>query len=507
MKLVPRAPAGMLWLTAPYNEDFNNDIKQYPGVRWMKKEKRRLVPADLVEVVRGHARAHKMDVSFSASANLFANPGAVTLDERLYEYQADAAKLALHYPSMMLNFDPGLGKTPTAIAVLQSVSNALVICPANMRTVWQDELSKWLPEAQVFVIKKPSDYATVGGKTFHSESPIVLVCSYGTLRPDILVDMLILDESHYVKNPKSGRTKIVKQLRGLNPEARVLMLTATPIANDPADLWQQLDIMYPGRYGTFWQFTERYSNVSNNGYGRKVLGLNDERADELRERLKYVAISKSKAEVAHLLPPFTVQGIRVPRNTESSEAKVEAALEHVSACRENDEKHVMVLTYLRDTAQRVWSQLESMHENVFYVDGELSIDKREETLREARYRSRSIVVATIGSVMEGIDLTWNSTAIFAEMVYSPRQMVQVLGRFSRLSGTIPTRVLLLILEATNDEYVAAVILRKLTEANKVLTPGTDAEKMIKALVPDEDEEYFKNRLIQISEGGRADEYR
>jgi SNF2 family DNA or RNA helicase len=51
-------------------------------------------------------------------------------------------------------------------------------------------------------------------------------------------DMLVLDESTYIKNPSSGRTKLVHKLARYMK--RVLLLTGTPKPNGEANLWSQV---------------------------------------------------------------------------------------------------------------------------------------------------------------------------------------------------------------------------------------------------------------------------
>src|SRR5262245_32196148 len=52
------------------------------------------------------------------------------VNTKLYQYQIDAVARGLASRRLMLNFKPGLGKTPTAIEILKlaRVSNALIIC-------------------------------------------------------------------------------------------------------------------------------------------------------------------------------------------------------------------------------------------------------------------------------------------------------------------------------------------------------------------------------------------
>ena len=70
----------------------------------------------------------------------------------------------------------------------------------------------------------------------------------------------MLDESHYVKNPRAKRTRAVRRLaEGLPEGALRLALTGTPVMNHPDELIAQLRIL--GRldeFGSGARFSRRF---------------------------------------------------------------------------------------------------------------------------------------------------------------------------------------------------------------------------------------------------------
>ena len=55
---------------------------------------------------------------------------------------------------------------------------------------------------------------------------------------------VVLDESHYCKNPRAKRTQAAQQLcASVPPEGLVLALTGTPLMNRPPELISQLRIL------------------------------------------------------------------------------------------------------------------------------------------------------------------------------------------------------------------------------------------------------------------------
>ena len=74
---------------------------------------------------------------------------------------------------------------------------------------------------------------------------------------------LVLDESHYVKNPRAKRTQAVRRLAEALPEGALkLALTGTPVMNHPDELIAQLRIL--GRlqeFGSGARFARRFQGA------------------------------------------------------------------------------------------------------------------------------------------------------------------------------------------------------------------------------------------------------
>ena len=83
------------------------------------------------------------------------------------------------------------------------------------------------------------------------EAADLVVTSYATLlRLEWIVKtdwrFVVLDEAQVIKNPNAKQTKAVKSL---NAKGRIV-LTGTPIENNPRDLWSIFDFLNPGLLGS-----------------------------------------------------------------------------------------------------------------------------------------------------------------------------------------------------------------------------------------------------------------
>lgn len=138
--------------------------------------------------------------------------------------------------------DAGTGKTKRSIDLFKTEPHVLVICPANVVTTsWIPQIAQWDETAQAITLKQY-------GETGWPDSVKYLVVSYNSLHkltqlPDDY--SLIVDESHYVKNPHATRSKQVKTIVGY--AVNTLMLTGTPAPRSLEDMYGQLQVLYPDR--------------------------------------------------------------------------------------------------------------------------------------------------------------------------------------------------------------------------------------------------------------------
>ena len=82
--------------------------------------------------------------------------------------------------------------------------------------------------------------------------------------------VVVADESHYVKDGKAKRTKALVPI--LKRAKRCVLLSGTPALNRPRDLFTQLDALRPGAMGTFSAFAKRYCDARMKPWGWDASG-------------------------------------------------------------------------------------------------------------------------------------------------------------------------------------------------------------------------------------------
>ena len=350
-------------------------------------------------------------------------------------------------------------------------------------------------------------------------------------------DAIIIDESHYAKTQKAIRAKAVAAICAHNPTAIKLALTGTPIDNQPMDLWHQLECLWPGRFGSWFSFCKAYCNSRANEYattGLEFFGLNQARAAELNERLTHVSCRVTKKEVAHLLPPFKVDTVRIRPTKkidyrqlmvtlkdpmrdhknkldtwcrDAGETKFNHAKEFVAQALESGKTHVCVLTYNIETAEKLGALLREDGHPVTVVTGEVVVSKRHGVLNEAKAATKSVLVASMKSIKEGIDLTPYTYILVAELYWQPSLISQVLARFHRLTSKAKGFCQILVLEGTIEEKIAHVLAAKYNDSSAVMQSGMSEEQIETALtVKMSDDEFVAELRKAAASRHEDDEY-
>jgi SWI/SNF-related matrix-associated actin-dependent regulator 1 of chromatin subfamily A len=168
---------------------------------------------------------------------------AERLGGELQPFQWAGVRYALDARRVFIADEQGLGKTVEALAALEAddAFPAIVVCPASLKLNWEREARKWLPHRSIAVVEGRVAVPKTGDITIlNYEIVAAHRDELARLRPRALV----VDESHYCKNPKAKRTQAVRRLAGVVPEDGLrLALTGTPVLNHAEELISQLRVL------------------------------------------------------------------------------------------------------------------------------------------------------------------------------------------------------------------------------------------------------------------------
>ena len=178
------------------------------------------------------------------------------LDKRgwkAFKHQEEGIEFLLKNKKCILADDMGLGKTYQSIVAALEVEaeRILVVCPSSLKINWMREIQNFCEDASIIKGKHwdPDRFTIINYdilKNFHTIKERGKKYEEWELRREIVEfdpDLIILDEAHFVKNHKSIRGKILKDISKKYSPERVWLLTGTPIANRPMDYFNLLSII------------------------------------------------------------------------------------------------------------------------------------------------------------------------------------------------------------------------------------------------------------------------
>jgi len=168
----------------------------------------------------------------------FAQPATRSAVE-LAEFQEDAVRKArrilAQYDGVIAADSVGLGKTWIGKKLLEDYAyhqrqKALVICPASLKPMWENELRSASISAYVITQER------LGAEDFD-------------MRDVADADVILVDEAHNFRNKRAGRYLQLENIlaahgrRGRSGgRKKLILLTATPINNNIFDLYNQINL-------------------------------------------------------------------------------------------------------------------------------------------------------------------------------------------------------------------------------------------------------------------------
>jgi len=238
-----------------------------------------------------------------AAAAVWSRPGfdtmlsgpSLTFEPFDYQLQTVSTVLRRMRGRAILADEVGLGKTIEAALVLSELrmrglaDRALVVTPAGLVDQWREELERKCALPTVVPLRGDWDHST--------ESPIV-VASIATARRDptraallaVPWDIIVIDEAHRLRNARGASGRLARELTS----RYLLLLTATPVENRLADLYELTSLVAPGLLGTPTEFRRSYGAGGSTAEPRNL--------PELRRKISEVMIRHRRSEVALRLP-------------------------------------------------------------------------------------------------------------------------------------------------------------------------------------------------------------
>lgn len=421
----------------------------------------------------------------------------------------------------------GLGKTIEAALVLSELRarglarRALIVTPAGLVGQWQEELDRKFALPSHVVTGSSSGDVESGGASgigAGGDHPVVLA-SLAAARRDplrsVLVgrdwDVVIVDEAHRVRNPRSASGRLARELRS----RQLLLLTATPVENRLDDIFQLVSLVAPGLLGTAAEFRRTHGSGAGGGPGAVGAVRN---VEQLQARTREVMIRHRRSEVALILPqrlaetvkvhlpeperllyqdvagrirregrdaaPSRLMGLRslallagsspaalapalaragwddlaIRAGSIQRSRKEEVLIERVKWHLERQEK-VIVFTAFTPTLERLASALEEAGVEVARYHGSLSRAAKDSAVQ--RFAGDVPVLVSTEAAGEGRNLQFCHVMVNMDLPWNPMQIEQRIGRLHRIGQQHDVLVTNIVGVGTIEERMLEVLESKI----------------------------------------------
>lgn len=440
-------------------------------------------------------------------------------------HQIDAVMTAVNrmHCRAILADEVGLGKTIEAGLILKEylvrnlVKTVLILTPAPLTTQWRGEMESKFGEA--FVVADKDDDETFKGWAAHDR----LIVSLDTAKhpgnaKEIAGrkwDMLVVDEAHRLKNSQTAAYQFVKTL-----DARFkLFLTATPIQNSLFELYNLVELLSEGMFGSLESFRARFVEDAR---GRVL-----KNPQALSELLARVMIRHRRSEVGIKFVDRKVETVRlqgspderrlhdavveyVAKGLGTKEAKGQKTLAFIRLSRmlssspqalaksaETMATHTtleegedlgriaslarsipgsskldalrsvlskvqdkaIVFTGFYETQDFLAERLRADGLKVVTFNGRMSQKEKDRIIAEFKMSADVLICTDAGS--EGVNLQFCHVLVNYDLPWNPMRVEQRIGRVHRIGQTRDVLIINLSIQGTIEDYVLQILEQKI----------------------------------------------
>ena len=423
---------------------------------------------------------------------------------KLFEYQKQGIEFLVSRQGGMLLDEQGLGKTVQALKACEKVDPQVlvIVCPAIMRGTWSHHVANLMPANIQVVINSYEWY--------------VKLDNYKSLLKSIKGKRVavIVDEAHYIKTPTSKRTKTVQHLLSLDNIVFKVLLTGTPVTRDVDDLYTQLKVFYPDFCKSIFEYRKKYMRCIHSYFGDVYKGFkNDYSRQEIIRYLKSCSLRRTKKSAGLNLPSIVRQPVYIDINkkiakeslsildyatkvingvddytlykTDLAEeashiasirkalgvAKVPQVLQYVEHLLQSGTQKLVVFGVHVDVVNLIYESLKEKYKEIktHRIIGATTSTQREKIIKEFQeLETPQILVANMVACGVGVTLTKSHTVVFAELDFTPSNIMQAEARVHRITQEHIVNSIFMIANESLDAKILDLIKDKLKVIKEIL---------------------------------------
>jgi superfamily II DNA or RNA helicase len=430
-------------------------------------------------------------------------------------YQTFGAKYMLNQGKVLLGDEMGLGKTIQALAAIadmksRGMTHFLVVCPASILINWQRETDKYTNISSVIIhgMDKEFDFEqwkSEGGVGITNFDSLVKFAD----KLDFAYGGLVVDEAHFIKNPRTQRTKAVISV---SSKARyIFFMTGTPLENRVEEMCFLVRCLRPDIAKKLYMMKILYATES---FKRKLapVYLRRVRVDVLAELPELIEnedwLEPTAVELYAYYVSVKSSNFMAMRRVSwdvdvSNSSKAKRLIELCGEARDEGRK-IIVFSFFRDTLENV---CELLGERALGpITGGVSTAMRQQLVDEfTEAENGKVLVAQVQAGGVGLNIQSASVVIFCEPQIKPSLETQAISRAYRMGQVHNVHVHRLLCVNTIDERMVEMLQDKQAQFNiyadeSVIGKTQSENTWIKEVVEQEKLRIATSKNLAMSEG-------
>lgn len=427
--------------------------------------------------------------------------------------------------SVAILAEMGTGKTLISIAIAgalflkNEVKKLLIVAPLSIVSVWEEEFAKFADfDYQLAVLEGSTKKKLDALNHMNGSGLQVAVINYEScwrLENEIAKwrpEMIICDESTRIKNAQAKQSKALHRLGKISKHN--LILTGTPVTNNPLDFYSQYKFLDESIFGSsYYAFRARYAIMG--GYGQhQVVGYKNlpeltakahsiayritkkdaldlpEQVDVIRrlqlepnaeaiyngiERDCYAELIKGEVKVTNVLTKLLrasqVTGGYIRDDVSGevecvSKVKLDALKEIIDDCIDANKKLVVFARFIPEI-DAIESMLSKSGIRYALIKGDVK-DRQAEVDKFQNDDEVKVFVGQIQTTGMGLTLTKADTAVFYSLDFNYSNYEQARARIHRIGQKNKCTYIHLVCRKTIDEKVMNALQNKKSIAELVV---------------------------------------
>jgi len=438
-----------------------------------------------------------------------------TTKTKAFPHQIEATEFMKGEKNTPLFDEQGLGKSKVVIDTLCSdiengiIDAALIICKKTLLNTWKKEISIHSHLSSTIL----GGTISSRGHSFMQFSHFYIINYESVIseleRMEMFLKLkkfaVILDESHVIKNPDSKVTRSILDLSDL--AVKKIIITGTPIANKPEDLWSQFYFLDGGKtlgasyldFKNLFKIDLRGTNLKEYEKNLKILRekidkiairrtknvlelpekiysdifveLNGKQKlmyDKLKEEL-YLEIKNTDGRlIIEQIDNYLVKLLRLTQIASNPKLIDDSYIEVPSKFLKIDElvneiigrkEKVIIWTSFRENIRLLRKRYENFGSLMLFGDIPIS-DRNDIVDKFVGNELYKVLIANPAAAKEGLTLTSANNAIYLDRSFKMDDYLQSQDRIHRISQTKKCNIIKILAKGTIDEYTDEILEKK-----------------------------------------------